>query len=86
MNYEYDGYLQRVLQNIATNFSMKFQMVQFSDHFLTLALAKTFEKEPCEDAIRFRMFIFKSLKQAFCVDLKPNPDWTERVSRNEEIV
>ena len=27
MNFEYDGYLQRVLQSIVTSYSMKFQMV-----------------------------------------------------------
>ncbi len=58
---------------------MKFQMVQFSDHFMTLSLARTFETDPSEDSIRFRIFMFKSLKQAFCVDLKPNAEYTERV-------
>jgi hypothetical protein len=34
LNYEYDGYLQRVLQTIIVNFSIKFQMVQLSTFFL----------------------------------------------------
>ena len=59
---------------------MKFQMVQFDDHFLTLALHATFDKEPGEDIIRFRTFLFKSLKQAFCIDLKPNAEFSERVN------
>jgi len=27
LNYEYDGYIQRVVKNIITNFTMKYQMV-----------------------------------------------------------
>lgn len=80
LNYEYDGYLQRVLQSIVANFSMKFQMLQFDDHFITLALESSFHATPNEEIIRFRTFLFKSMKQAFFIDLKPNPDLDKYLS------
>lgn len=47
---------------------------------MTLALEGSFTEAPTDEIIRFRSFLFKALKQAFCVDLKPTAD-TEKVQK-----
>lgn len=74
LNYEYDGYLQRVLQNIIASYSMKFQMVQMDDHFLMLAIESSFTKDPSQECIQFRSYLLKLFKQSFLIDSKSNTD------------
>jgi hypothetical protein len=74
LNFEYDGYLQRVLQNICLNYTMRFHMVQLEDHFFMLAIESSFGTEPTNEAVQFRVYMTKLLKQTFLVDLKNTPD------------
>ncbi len=79
LNYEYDGYLQRVLQNIISNYSLKFQTVQFDDHFLVLSIESSFSEEPSNEAVQFRSCLLKYFKRFFLNSLTFSPE-LERVT------
>ncbi len=78
LNYEYDGYLQRVLQYIVSNYSLKFQTVQFDDHFLVLSIESSFSEEPSVEAVQFRSCLVKYFKRFFLHSLTFSPE-LERV-------
>ncbi|CAF0881111.1 unnamed protein product [Brachionus calyciflorus] len=78
LNYEYDGYLQRVLQSIINNFTMKFQMMQVDDHFIVLAIEDSFKDEDNSiEVVQFRSYLLNLLKQLFLNEPKNHND-TER--------
>ncbi|RNA43492.1 MMS22-like [Brachionus plicatilis] len=85
LNYEYDGYLQRVLQSIIANFTMKFQMTQVDDHFIVLALERTFIENCSSEILNFRRYIISLLKQNFLEEPKNNNETEKNNSESDEM-